>query len=101
MRKYLISIFISVSCFVGIIFQNYRLAEMYNKSRGKNRALFGITELIQLDIKLYIGIGLLASLLLGIIAIRKKENRMLSILSIMLSFIFIILLFIRLWKYFI
>ena len=97
MKKYQISILFSLVCICGIVFQNYRLAEMFNKSRGKNRALFGITELIQLDVKLYLGIVLVVSLVFGILAIRKAENKQLSILSIILSVIGIILLFIRLW----
>jgi len=101
MKRYLISIFISIACIASIIFENYRLAEMYNKSTGKTRALFGITEFLRLDIKLYIGVGLLMSFILGILAIRRNENRKLSILSIVLSVISIILLFIRLWAYFI
>ena len=97
MKKYQISILISLVCICGIVFQNYRLAEMFNKSRGKNRALFGITELVELDVKLYLGIVLIVALIIGILAIRKAENRQFSILSIVLSVIGIILLFIRMW----
>ena len=97
MKKYQVSILISLFCICGIVFQNYRLAVMFNKSKGKNRALFGITELAQLDVKLYLGIFLVVALAFGIFAIRKTENRQFSILSIILSIIGIILLFVRLW----
>lgn len=97
MKKHEISILISLMCICGIVFQNYRLADMFNKSRGKNRALFGITELAQLEVKLYIGIVLIVGLVFGILAIRKAENIQLSILSIILSVSGIILLYTRLW----
>jgi len=99
MKKYQISILISLSCFLGIIYQNYRLAEMFKHSKGKTRALFGIIEFAQLDVKLYLGLALIVSLLLGILAFRKKEHRIFSILSIILSIITIILLFIRFWTF--
>lgn len=97
MKKYQISILIGLICICGIILQNYRLAEMFNKSSGKNRALFGIIELTQLHIKIYLGIVLIVALTFGIFAIRKTENRQFSIFSIALSLIGIILLFIRIW----
>ena len=98
MKKYQISILISLVCICGIVFQNYRLAEMFNQSTGKNRALFGLTEIRQLDVKLYLGIVLIVALVFGILAIRKAENRQFSILSIVLSVIGIVLLFINLWR---
>ncbi len=97
MKRYVISIFLSLISILGIIFQNYRLAVMYNESGGKNRALFGITEIAQYDIKLYLGIFLFVALLIGIIAIRRKENKIFSLLSIIVSLIGIILLFFRIW----
>lgn len=97
MKKYQISILISLVCICGIVFQNYRLAEMFKRSRGKNRALFGLTEFVQLDVKLYLGIVLIVALVFGILAIRETENRQFSILSILLSVIGIILLFVRFW----
>lgn len=97
MKKYQISIILSLICICGIVFQNYRLAEMYNKSTGKNRALFGMTEILQLEVKLYLGIALIIGLTFGVLAIRKLENKSLSILSIILNVIGIIFLFVRFW----
>ncbi len=99
MRKYQISIIISIITISGIIFQNYRLVEMYNKSRGKNRAFFGFTEIAQLDVKFCLGLLCIISLVFGILAILKKENLKLSIISVGISLISIVLLLIRLWTY--
>jgi hypothetical protein len=101
MKKYQVSLLASFLCICGIVFQNYRLAEMYTKSRGKNRALFGLTELAQLDVKLYIGVVLSFSLVFGILAIRNGENPRLSTLSIVLSVTGMVLLFVRLWTIFV
>lgn len=98
MKKHQISILISVVCICGIVVQNYRLAIMFNNSSGKNRALFGLTELAYLDVKLYLGLALIVALVFGILAIRKAENGRLSILSIVLSIIGILSLPISCWK---
>ena len=76
MKKYQISILISAVCICGIVVHNYRLATLFNNSSGKNRALFGLTELAYLDVKLYLGLVLVVALVFGIyaIAITKKMN---------------------------
>ncbi|MBF6642399.1 hypothetical protein IVB69_12985 [Flavobacterium sp. J49] len=99
MKKYHISIFISLVSIIGIIYQNYRIAQIFNESRGKNRALFGITELTRLDVKLYLGLALIVSFIFGILSIRKREDFYFSILSVVLSFIGINLLFIKVWTW--
>ena len=98
MKKYQISIFLSIISICGIIFHNYKLAKIYLKVDGKTKALFGITELVHLDMKVYIGLVSLTSLTFGIIGLLKKENKLRSTLSICLSGISIILIFIRFWK---
>ncbi|CAM4114121.1 MULTISPECIES: hypothetical protein [Flavobacterium] len=97
MKKYQISILISVVSICGIVVLNYRLATLFNNSSGKNKALFGLTELAYLDVKLYIGLVVTIALGFGILAIRKAENRQYSILSIILSIIGILSLFVRWW----
>lgn len=99
MKKNQVSIIFSLSCILGIFFQNYRLAKLYDNSVGKTRALFGLTEIANLDIKVYLAFASLISLVFGILAIRNKENLKLAIISIALSSIAIILLFIRLCKF--
>ena len=89
---------LSIISICGIIFHNYKLAKIYLKVGGKTRALFGITELVHLEMKIYMGLVSLISLTVGIIAFQKQENKLLSTLSIYLSGISIILIFIRLWK---
>ncbi len=98
MKKYQVSIFFSLVSITGIVYQNYRLAEMFNTSTGKTRALFGITEVSQLDVKVYLGLVSIISLIFAVLALWKKENRKLAWLSIGLSGVAIILLFIRFWK---
>lgn len=100
MKKYaFISLVLSLISISGNIFQNYRLAELYNKSTGKTRALFGLIELTQLYIKIYLGIVSIVALIFAIIAFRKNENRILTLLSIILSVISFTLLYVRLFVY--
>ena len=98
MKKYQISIVISIVCICGIVVHNYRLATLFNNSSGKNRALFGLTEVANLDVKLYVGFVLIVALVFGILAIRKAENNKLSMLSIILSMLGIISLLVRWWQ---
>jgi hypothetical protein len=98
LKKNQISIFLSLISIFGIIIQNYRLAEMYLKVGGKTRALFGLREIIQLDVKLHLGIISIISLLFGILAFRREENKSFSVFSICLSGVSFTLLFIRFWK---
>ena len=97
MKKYKISIFISLVSICGMIIQNYRLAEMYFKADGKTRALFSLIELAQLDVKIYLWLISIVSLSFGILAIRKKEDKLFSTFSVCLSGISNILLFIKFW----
>lgn len=72
---------------------------MFNKAQGKDKALFGLKELTQLDIKVYLGIILIVSLILSIMASIKKENTMYSRFAVILNIFTFILLFMRLWTY--
>ncbi len=95
----LISICFSILIIIGIIYHNSQLAALYNLSHGKERALFGLTELAQLDKKLYLGYCAIFTLILEIVAWRKKEPKKLYLLAIGLSILSLSLLFIRLWVY--
>ena len=98
MKKHQISIVISIVCIFGIVVYNYKLATLFDNSRGKDRALFGLTELANLDVKLYLGIVLIVALVFAILAIRKAENSKLSMLSIILSMLTISSLLVDWWQ---
>ncbi|WP_341903433.1 hypothetical protein [Fluviicola taffensis] len=95
----LISIFVNILIIIGIIYHNYQLASLYQETQGKERALFAIIELAQLDKKLYLGYCIVFTLILGIVAWRKKEPKKHYLFAIGLSILSISLLFIRLWVY--
>lgn len=100
MKKYSVaSIILSLICIGATVFQNFRLLRMYRQARGKDKALFGITEISELDVKLYIGIGIVFGLILALVAIRKKENRTLSYTAVLFALLSSLLLFVRLWTY--
>jgi hypothetical protein len=95
----LISIAFSFISVALTLYQNYRLACMYELAQGKTKALFGITEIREMDKKVYIGIISIAALIIGYIALRKQENKKLAMTAIFLGVLSIALLFIRLWTY--
>jgi len=91
-----ISIVISlIGIYIAISVQ-YNLFEGFQNATGKTRALYGIQHLMQLD---YIYIGI-ASFILSIISIFKKEKIKTIILTLSLSILSILLLVLEIWKLF-
>ncbi len=71
----------------------------YLSSGRKTRALFGIIELSRLHIKLYFIPVALLSILLGVLALSKKENKVLTIISLIGCVIAVPFFFIRFWRF--
>ena len=84
---------------LGVVYQNNRLANMYLESKGKTRALFGFTELNQLDIKVYLGLTILIGIVFWVIAWRKREHKTGLIISSIFLCAATSSLFMRLWTY--
>ncbi len=99
-KFWLFSYLMGFISFVGIIYQNYKLAEIYKSVSGKTQALFGIIELTQVDIKIYLGIISLIGFILGFISFNKKNNKIHSLAGMALNSIVFTLLFIRFWRNF-
>jgi len=93
------SIIFSAISLIGNAFLNYKLYSLYIKASGKTQALFGMIELSHLHYKIYIFIAGLIALIFSLIALQKKETR--SRLSILLSTISLLLVFVRIWHLFI
>jgi hypothetical protein len=98
-RYSILSLVLSSICIAGLIIFNYNLSATYLSSSGKTQALFGIIELSRLHIKLYFIPLALLSIILAILAIRKKEAKWLSIVSIICCLITIVTFFILLWTF--
>ena len=82
-------------------YHNYRLLQSYRSITGKDRALFGIHELLIIEYKIYIGIALLISLTLLIIGTKRKESKNHLLTSLLIFLISTLLLCLRPWTYFI
>lgn len=95
----ILSLVSSSICIVGLLIFNYNLSLIYLSSSGKTQALFGIIELSRLHIKLYFIPVALISVILGILAMRKKETKWLAMVSIVGCIIAIVFFFIRLWTF--
>lgn len=83
------------------IFHNWKLLQLYRIATGKDRALFGIHELLVIEYKIYIGIGLLISLVLLIFSIKRKEIKFNMLTALFVFLVSTLLLCLRLWTYFI
>ncbi|WP_026730094.1 hypothetical protein [Flavobacterium denitrificans] len=100
MKKYsTISIAISVITLICTLYQDYRLAKMFQLADGKTQALFSFIEIGQLYIKEYIGVSAFIGLLFGILSIVKKENRNYVKFAILINVIAVMLLFSRFWRF--
>lgn len=83
---------------IGTVIQNYRLAEMYLNADGKTRALFGITELVELHIKFYLSFGVIIGLFFAWFAKQRKEKSRSIYVGVILNLLALCLLFIRIWR---
>ena len=97
----LFSIIISLISIVLIIWLNFDLSKTYNLTDGKGRALFGVFESTYLFYKYLIGFIIIVATLTSFIGAIKKDNSISIYISILLVTISILLIFIRLWKFFI
>jgi hypothetical protein len=77
---------------------NYYLACRYITVDGKTKLLFGIIELSILHNKFVIASIILLAMISSIIAYKRNETQKKIIVSLILSAIGIILLFVRIWK---
>ncbi len=94
-----ILLLISVICFFLAVKVNVDIHSDYIQSKGKTRALFGIIEL-KYTFKYYYGILAFICFFVLLILFRKKENRLIVLISMAISFVTIILSFFRVWKLF-
>jgi hypothetical protein len=102
MKKYrfsALSIILSIVCIIAVIVVNQKIAHQYLLSDGKTRAMFGIIEMAQFYYKYYFSILGLSSLLFGLMAIRKKEMKLIIQIALILSVISNISIFIQIWKF--
>jgi len=95
----IISLLLAFASIICTIFLNYRLAKLYIAADGKTRALFGIVEISNYAYKIWVFIGGILALILAIIALKKKESKIIYRLSFLLSLITMLLVFIRFWKW--
>ena len=94
-----VSILLSVISITLTLLINLKIAKEYQHVHGKNRALFGITEIFRFDYQFYV-------LLIGLIAlsfsILAKSNKFINkYLAIILSTIAITIVFLRIWRLFV
>lgn len=93
-----LSIILSIACVIAVIIVNLKIANQYLLSDGKTKAMFGLIEITAFLYQYYfVALGII-SLIFGLIAIKKKELKLLYQTALFLSILSIISVFIKLWK---
>ena len=95
---FIISILLSLICILIITWINIKIANRYLSADGKTQALFGIVETLSFAYK-YWFIGLsIGSIITSILGKRKKEGKNIFIISLTLSLISLMMIFIPIWR---
>lgn len=93
-------IFVSFICLIFSVKVNINTYQDYIQSTGKTRALFGLSEL-KFSYKYYFGIISLIGFIISANYLRKKENRLLVSIAMLISILAMIMSFFRIWRIFI
>ena len=93
-------IFVSFICLIFSVKVNINTYQDYIHSTGKTRALFGLSEL-KFSYKYYFGIISLIGFIISANYLRKKENRLLVSIAMLISILATIISFFRIWRIFI
>lgn len=101
-RKNIIYLIIVVSfiCLIFAVKVNINTYQDYIQSTGKTRALFGLSEL-KFSYRYFLGILSLIGFIISANYLRKKENRLLVSIAMLISILAIITSFFRIWRIFI
>ncbi|MCO4294808.1 hypothetical protein NF867_18235 [Solitalea sp. MAHUQ-68] len=93
----ILALLISLVSIIWLLEINRQIAIAFENSDGKTRALFGIIEILSFGYKYYLVIPGLFAVILGVLGLKRKESRRLSIASICSGLLIILSVFIRLW----
>lgn len=93
-----LSIFLSCCLAAAVVRINNEIAAAYIATDGKGRALFGLIETLRFGYQYYFLILAILSIVFSFIALKKNENKTITVVSFVLIIITIILLFSRIWR---
>ena len=92
------SILLNLMCILVIAWINIKIANRYLFADGKTQLLFGLVEILSFSYK-YWFVGLsIGSIITSILGKRKKEGEKIFFISLTLSLISLIIIFIPLWR---
>ncbi len=94
----MLSIVISLGVLAGLFFINQEIAEAYIAAGRKTQLYSLLLELPNFYYKYFLVLPALLSLWIATIAYRGKEVRLLAWLSLLLSILSLLAIFIRFWK---
>lgn len=97
----LISLFLSLMVVILTIQTNLLIAETYISSNGKNKALFGIIELTNFSYKYFYILICIMSFYFAWLYSKKSKNFFMITICFLFSLLSGILVFLRLWIYFV
>jgi len=96
-----VSILLSIISIAASVFINIQIAKQYLRSVGKNRALFGLYELLQFGYQYYVAILGFIALVMAILGIKGDNRRSLKLSAILLSVLALMAVFVRIWRLFV
>jgi hypothetical protein len=97
-RFSMISLVLSISTLLAIIWINWNIAEYYNSLGRKEQAWFGLTEALNYSYKYFFLAPALIALILALVGRKRKEVAGASVTAIVLSLITVISVLVKLWK---
>ena len=100
-RLSIISFLLSFTSIAVAVFTNYKIALRYLSSDGKTRALFGLVEYLSFGYRYYFIVPGIAALVIGIMAVRRKELKRLAVAAIAFAGISILVVVFPTWRLFI
>ncbi len=94
-----ISILLSAFLLLLLVYINIKTAILYYNSQGKNRALFGLIEMVNFGYKYWLLIPALLAMILGLVDLRKVITKT-TVFATSFAILVIGLIFVRFWVIF-
>lgn len=94
-------IMLSGMCIIALIIIDYSIFLDYTNSNGKNRALFGLTLILDYQHRHYIGLLTLIVFVISSISLIKKNDSTLHVTAVILALISVLFSFFEVWLLFV
>jgi len=94
----IISIMLSIACLIATLKTNHDIAIRYLSSDGKTKAIFGIIEITIFSYQYYFVILSLIAIVVAFIASKRRETRLINVISYFIGILSLLFIFVRPWR---